>query len=163
MNIVILFFPVPQDALEYAEKNGMFFIETSAKTADNINQLFEVHINKDSTTIVFTFYVSKCNYACLWRMLTLHLFLLVTFLGLICFLLACIINSVTLVFFLFLTVAKSHATSSDKHPSTFTRISCCGDISFVELLFAFFFFLLYSRRLRRGCRGHHPHPDYFAY
>lgn len=71
-NIVILFFTVPQDALEYAEKNGMFFIETSAKTADNINQLFEVHINKDSTTIVFTFYVSKCNYACLWRMLTLH-------------------------------------------------------------------------------------------
>ncbi|XP_042495100.1 ras-related protein RABF1-like [Macadamia integrifolia] len=31
-----------QDARDYAEKNGMFFIETSAKMANNINQLIEV-------------------------------------------------------------------------------------------------------------------------
>lgn len=38
-----------KEGIEYAEKNGMFFNETSAKTADNINQLFEV------TLITFTF------------------------------------------------------------------------------------------------------------
>ncbi|OVA18016.1 Small GTPase superfamily [Macleaya cordata] len=34
-----------QDAVDYAEKNGMFFIETSAKTADNINKLFECFVS----------------------------------------------------------------------------------------------------------------------
>lgn len=42
-----------KDGIDYAEKNGMYFIETSAKTADNINQLFEVlsHIS----TLTFKF------------------------------------------------------------------------------------------------------------
>lgn len=42
-----------KDGIEYAEKNGMFFIETSAKTADNINQLFEVFLNLYCNPIVF--------------------------------------------------------------------------------------------------------------
>lgn len=40
----IFFFAFLKDGIDYAEKNGMFFIETSAKTADNINQLFEVRV-----------------------------------------------------------------------------------------------------------------------
>ncbi|XAR54463.1 hypothetical protein NMG60_11029603 [Bertholletia excelsa] len=35
-----------QDGMDCAEKNGMFFIETSAKTADNISQLFEEISNR---------------------------------------------------------------------------------------------------------------------
>lgn len=48
---------VLQDGIDYAEKNGMFFIETSAKTADNINQLFEV------------FWTSAFNFVC-YKLLT---------------------------------------------------------------------------------------------
>lgn len=40
----MLVFFILKEGIDYAEKNGMFFIETSAKTADNINQLFEVHL-----------------------------------------------------------------------------------------------------------------------
>jgi hypothetical protein len=31
-----------QEADTYAESNGMFYMETSAKTADNIQELFQV-------------------------------------------------------------------------------------------------------------------------
>nr|XP_025621368.1 ras-related protein RABF1 isoform X1 [Arachis hypogaea] len=40
-----------QDGIDYAEKNGMFFIETSAKTADNINELFEDIIDHASSKL----------------------------------------------------------------------------------------------------------------
>ena len=30
-----------EEAQEYADANGMFYIETSAKTAENVNELFE--------------------------------------------------------------------------------------------------------------------------
>ena len=39
----LIIFCFLKDGVDYAERNGMFFIETSAKTADNINQLFEVY------------------------------------------------------------------------------------------------------------------------
>lgn len=47
--LALQFIPL-KDAMEYAEGNGMFFIETSAKTSNNINELFQVH-NYAATTI----------------------------------------------------------------------------------------------------------------
>ncbi|XP_019103206.1 ras-related protein RABF1 isoform X2 [Beta vulgaris subsp. vulgaris] len=41
-----------EEGIEYAEKNGMFYIETSAKTADNINQLFEVLRRCDKSPLI---------------------------------------------------------------------------------------------------------------
>lgn len=50
VSFMTFFFLLLKDGMDYAEKNGMFFIETSAKTADNINQLFEV--KKKNLTIL---------------------------------------------------------------------------------------------------------------
>jgi GTPase SAR1 family protein len=37
---LILFLFPDQEAMEYAEANGLFFLETSAKTAQNVSELF---------------------------------------------------------------------------------------------------------------------------
>jgi GTPase SAR1 family protein len=37
---LILFLFRDQEAMEYAEANGLFFLETSAKTAQNVSELF---------------------------------------------------------------------------------------------------------------------------
>lgn len=44
-----------KEAQEYADRNNMFFVETSAKTADNINQLFEVCIKIKDYSKQFAF------------------------------------------------------------------------------------------------------------
>ena len=44
-----------KEAQEHADMSNMFFLETSAKTADNINQLFEVFINIQDYSKQFAF------------------------------------------------------------------------------------------------------------
>ncbi|XP_010555808.1 PREDICTED: ras-related protein RABF1-like isoform X1 [Tarenaya hassleriana] len=51
-----------EDGVEFAEKNGMFFIETSAKTADNINQLFEVHFFLFASLFIVQFSLVKLHF-----------------------------------------------------------------------------------------------------
>lgn len=53
-----------KDGIEFAEKNGMFFIETSAKTADNINELFEVLLTFTCFQLKFNF---KMNQDVCWQ------------------------------------------------------------------------------------------------
>lgn len=40
LNFEVLKIHILQEGEQYAKENGMFFIETSAKTAQNVNELF---------------------------------------------------------------------------------------------------------------------------
>lgn len=38
--VLLIFYSVLQEAQAYAQENGLFFMETSAKTAANVNDIF---------------------------------------------------------------------------------------------------------------------------